>query len=689
MDHHDATADTVTMGFDDSRLEPARVEFVVVSDTHHIHDPEMYAGASDSVTATVARNWSGRADSALRVANALGKPLLFHVGDLTQEYPGHPTYDVGQRSSRDRIETTGFHAHYTAGNMDIGDKPDPTSPAGWVEPAFLDGHEAFYGRSYSSVSRAGVHFVVLNSQIMNSTLAAAAEQKTWLEDDLEQHRDERIIVFLHIPPFVVDVGEPGLGSYDTLSEPARGWLLDLFDSCDVEAVFAGHIHFRMFNRFAGTRLYTLPSTTLTRPGFCELFPIMPGERGWGDLPKLGLFLVRVLDDRIDVHLVRTNGDLTEYRPAEPDWEGPRRLVTRVSRGLPRSPLGAYLRQPLAASTPGAVVYPNLVRHRMRDDYPLLAAVELGLTHARFPLDDLEDPQQRERLRILRDEGIALTATTISWSDGDQPQVPTDLTEIDCLELQLAGRIQPDENDDVLVAQLRDAGVTVALAPIVMERHGTVHMRARVGYRLDELTELDAWLADRGRTLDRAVVLPAERPWSAVRQLVASPLVAIDALDVVLPLDADHVRNVSLVTEAILAAATLPGCRLIVDPLQELDRSASLMGGLLDRLSNPRPAFHVVRTMNTLLFADAAPGSYEPIEDVAEGVHGVRLGDARRWVITGDAPPDALRALAHQAGSEGQVQVVDLVAGEGWRVDATRIEELTTGGPGTALMICRG
>lgn len=672
----------VTIGFDCSRLEPASVEFVVVSDTHHIHDPEMY-GESDSVTATVARSWSARADSALRLANALGKPLLFHVGDLTQEYPGHPSYDVGQRSSRDRVAATGFHAHYTAGNMDIGDKPDPTSPAGWVEPSFLRDHEGFYGRSYYSLSRDGVHFVVLNSQLMNSALAVAAEQQAWLEDDLERHRGERVVVFLHLPPFVVDADEPGLGAYDTLSEPARGWLLGLFDTYDVEAVFSGHIHFRMFNRVRGTRLYTVPSTTLTRPGFCELFPVMPGERGWGDLPKLGLFLVRVLDDRIDVHLVRTDGDQTTYAAADPDWEGPRRIVTRVSRGLRHSPLGAYLRQPLAASTPGAVVYPNLVRHRMRDDYPLMAAVELGIGHVRFPLEDLDDARQRERLEILRDEGVALTATTIRWSD----ETSRDLPAIDCLELQLAGRMHPDDGDDALAARARRGGIAVAWAPIVMDREGTVHMRPRVGYRLDELAELDAWLAERDRTLERVVVLPAERPWAAVRALAATPLAAIEALDLVVPLGVDHERNVPLVAEAIVAAAILPGCRLIVDPLQELDRSAALMGGLLDRLSNPRPAFHVVRLMNTLLYASA--GAYEPLADEADGVYGVQRGEARRWVITGDAPADALGALARQSGPEGRLHVVDLVAGEGWPVEAARLAELTIGGPGSALMVCRG
>jgi hypothetical protein len=654
--------------FDTSRLEPAALEFVVVSDTHHILDPEMYAHEGDSVSAALTRDWSARAEAALGLATALETPLLFHVGDLTQEYPGHPRYDAGQRSSRERLVALGLQAHYVAGNMDIGDKPDPTSPAGWVEPEFLDAHETFYGRSYYSLSRGGVHFVALNSQIMNSALEAGERQRAWLEEDLTRHHGERVVVLLHIPPFVVDEDEPGLGAYDTLSEPARGWLLGLFRRHDVEAVFSGHIHFRTFNRLAGTRLHTVPSTTLTRPGFCDVFPIVPEDGGWADRPKLGFFLVRVLPDRIDVHLVRTNGAR--------DAATARRTVTRLSRGLPDSPLGAYLRQPLATWAAGAVVYPNLVRHRVRDDYPLTSAVELGLRHVRFPIGDLADAGQRERLRMLRDEGVSLTATVVRGPGAADP-APADVADVDCVELQLAGRLEPDDADATLAASLRRAGVTVVLAPIVMERGSTVHGRARVGYRPDEL-------AGRDGAADRALVLLGERPWPAVLALAAAPR---GALDLILPLGADRERNAALVAEGILAAATLPHCRLFIDALQDVDRNAALVGGLLDRLSNPRPAFHVARELNTVLFASAVPGAYTPSSQPVEGAFGVRDGDAQHWLVTSDAPADAFRAVASQLGSQGQVTVFDLVAGESRQLDAAAVDTLTPDRPAT--LVSRG
>jgi hypothetical protein len=482
---------------------------------------------------------------------------------------------------------------------------------------------------------------------------------------------------------VVDEQEPGLGFYEALSEPARSWLLDRFRGHDVEAVFSGHIHFRTFNRLARARLYTVPSTTLTRPGFCEVFPVLPDRGGWADLSKLGFFLARVLPDRIDVHLIRTNGDVTGDR--DDGDVAARRIVTRLSRGLPDSPLGAYLRQPLAARTPGAIVYPSLVRHRVRDDYPLMSAVELGLRHVRFPIEDLGDDGQHERLRVLRDEGVSLIATVIRGPGAAAPRLDH-VSEVDCVELQLAGRLLPDDADEMLAASLRGAGIEVVLSPILMERPGTVHGRPRVGYRPDEVPSLDAALAERDCAVDRAVVLLDDHPWPAVLALAAAPRRAIGALDLILPLAADGERNVALVAEGILAAATLSRCRLVIDALQDVDRSASLVGGLLDRMSNPRPAFHVVRVLNTVVFGGDPPGAYTPFPQAVEGVFGLRNGDAQHWLVTGDAPEDAVREPASHLGRDGRVGVFDLVAGQSWQIDARRIDALA---PGSATLISRG
>ena len=388
--------------YDRSYLPPARFEFVVLADTHHIVDPDMYPASGDSVTPELTRDWSARGDWALSRVVAMNSPLVFHVGDLAQEYPGHETFDRGRVAAREQFDRSGLSVNFIPGNMDIGDKPDATMPAGWVRATDLQRWHADFGPSYYSMTRNGVHFAVVNSQVLNTTLDEGANQKAWLEADLATHGGSRIVLLLHMPLFLVDANEPGLGSYDVVDEPDRSWLLDLIQRYEVEAVFSGHTHFRIFNRFGPTRLFTLPSTTTTRPGFYEAFPTPPPSRGWADLPKLGFFLVRVLPGGLAVHLVRTSGRTSNV-------DGPSRAVlTCTTREMPGSPMGANLRLPLASKSDGAIAYPNQVRNRIRDDHPLLSCLELGLGHVRFPIHDLDQELQLSRLSVLRDEGVSLT-----------------------------------------------------------------------------------------------------------------------------------------------------------------------------------------------------------------------------------------------------------------------------------------
>ena len=95
---------------------------------------------------------------------------------------------------------------------------------------------------------------------------------------------------------------------------------------------------------------------------------------------------------------------------------------------------------------------------------------------------------------------------------------------------------------------------------------------------------------------------------------------------------DDVRNANCAAEALFAAAGLAGARVCFEPLIDLDRTLDAVHGLLDTSCNPRPAFHVLRTLNTVLFHEpdprAVPGRLE------------RRGAAIRTL----AGPSGLRAL---------------------------------------------
>lgn len=669
--------------FDRSDVPQAALEFVVIADTHHLVDPGMYSTKGDSVTPEIVREWSDRGDWALALAKGTEPELVFHVGDLAQEYPGSRFFDTGRRAAVTQFEDSGMEVNFAAGNMDIGDKPDPTVPAGWVEPGFLKRWDEDFGKSFYSRTEDDTHFVVLNSQIMNTTLPEAIEQREWVEADLAAHASHRIFLFMHLPPYLVDEDEPGLGSYDVLDNPDRTWLLDLCRRYEVEALFSGHTHFQIFNRAGGTRLYTLPSTTTTRPGFYEAFNVCPPDRGWIDTTKLGFFLVRVTDGATSVHLIRTSGETHANHPAGA------RILSGTITDLPHSPAGAYLRLPITNQSDGAISYPNHVRHRIRDDYPLLSCVEAGIRHVRFPIHDLDVALQAGQLAVLRSEGVQLTATVLCPRPGDIAAAARKASQADFIEVQLTNRFLPESEDLEALSELREAGVGVAMAPLALEDTGKVHLRSRTGFRPRELPHLEEMLTEHGVRLDRAVCMvdDSESVWSDIRAF-DTPLRSVGGLDFLVPLGADDEANALAAAEALFAAATMPGCRVYLDPLQDLDRVTKVVHGLLDRLSNPRPVFHVTRVLNTALFGEGRqPGSYSAVEP--GGSANIRAIEDRRcelWLVPEDEKPPAAEALRRRVSGNERVRLINPAEGASWQDTSGVVADLVASPESGRLLV---
>ena len=126
---------------------------------------------------------------------------------------------------------------------------------------------------------------------------------------------------------------------------------------------------------------------------------------------------------------------------------------------------------------------------------------------------------------------------------------------------------------------------------------------------------------------------------------------------------DHLRYVA---ESLLAMALRPGCRLFFDTLVDMDRTNDLNYGLLDRLSNPRPAYYVMQCLNTLLFAKGR--EYTALPAVTEGadrILGIEDARHRHWlVLPGAGGFDS--AAVDAIGLADALDVVDLVAAVGRR-----------------------
>lgn len=595
--------------FDTEYLPPAIHQFVVIADTHYMLDP-----TGQQVEFASRRRQTARTQHALGLVAGLGDLPVIHMGDLVQEFPERPGFAQALDESLAQLAAFGVRPRFVPGNHDVGDKPDPTMPAEWVSPPFLDDYHRRVGPSWQSWDAAGLHFVTLNSQILNSGLPAEDEQRAWLEADLQAAAGKRIFLFLHLPPFLHNPGEPALGHYDNIDEPARGWLLGLVRRHLVELLFAAHVHWAFSNEIGATRYFTVPSVAFTRPGFSELFSSPPPpEQGRDDTGKLGFYLVRVMEQGHRIHFVRTSG-ATDTPDPHP------RLLTRTSPDLPASPLGVLLHQPLSRESETPSIWPSFVCQPVRNDYPLLACLELGVRHLLVPAADVADERQRARLAILRGQGVTVTARLL-WRAGAPLPDPAGLAGCDGLQIDITGGALPD---DSLAGELgrwqRESALPVTLSCVISGRAvaGKQHSRAQVGFLPGDVARLDGWLARHNLRLDRLLCrLEMGKESGAVAgRLAAWPRSGrIGALDWLVELPASATgRRLNGAAETLLALAAFPGSRLFVEPFVALDRTMDIAEGLLDRLCNPTPVFHLLRNLNTLLFS--RPNDMTPIEENA-------------------------------------------------------------------------
>ena len=192
--------------FDLSFLPEADIEFVLLSDTHYMLDPGAEALEFES-----RRLQSARIQSTLSLLATLDISFVVHLGDLVQEYPEREGFKRAMTEAHAQFARWRVKCRLVAGNHDVGDKPDPTMPTDWVSVASLKAHHEKSGSSWYSWDEGGLHCIVLNSQIMNSALPEAKEQQHWLESDLQTQAGKRIFIFLHLPPYLENAGEPALG----------------------------------------------------------------------------------------------------------------------------------------------------------------------------------------------------------------------------------------------------------------------------------------------------------------------------------------------------------------------------------------------------------------------------------------------------------------------------------------------
>lgn len=628
--------DTPLCRFDRSLLPLAQLEFVVVADTHYMINPD------GPVEFESRRKQGTRAGVAWEAIGQLDPDFVVHMGDMVQEFPGRPAYEQTMREALAQIEDAGLweRCHFVVGNHDIGDRPDPTMPTGETTEDSLGGWHERFGPSWHAWEHGDLQFIVLNSQLFNTNMVEKDEQRAWFEAQLAQLGDKPLVLLLHMPPYLHDAAEPWLGHYDNLGEPDRSWLLSLVAQHRVIAMFTGHVHFQFFDHLqvqgGFCRYFTSPSTSFTRPGFSHMFSgPAPPEQGRDDVPKTGFFLCRVLDGRLDVHRLRMS-----VLPGADHTA----LITLPA--IPKAPpaagfgLGASLRHPLAQETEVPVAWPSVIRQPVRNDYPLLACVEAGVSWVRVPVADLADPTACRRLQILRAEGVAVQAVALGEQEALDHSAHL-VGRADRLEVQLPGRRLPEVD---ALRRLGDNPLPLVLTPVLPGQPvaGKQHHRTRFGYLAEELAPLVQVFEASGVSATVTCRLSAQ-PWQAVADLQAAR--ASHPWDVQILVETpgiDTAANAHTLAQVLVAGAALDAT-VFVEPLVDMDRTMDVNHGLLDTLCNPRPTFELVRCLTALL--RGAAGSDLTVETRA-GHEVVGLG-TRGWLLV----PGAAAARAGDILSE--------------------------------------
>ena len=378
--------------------------FAVVADTH-LNQTET---GSDSPF-EINRRANRRLRHVINDMNQRDLAHVVHLGDVVHPVPSNlELYEGAATQFFNQVAELQHPLYVVPGNHDVGDKTISWGPAGTVRQPYLDAWSEYFGDHYFHFSVQDVHFIGLNIQLYGSGLQMESTQRQWLADVLEQCKNKRIMLFSHYPPYLLDPKEKE--HYDNLGDIGRQEILDLIKTCSIEALFAGHVHHFWYNSYERCHFYLLPSTAFTRQDYSEMFRIPPADDACGrnDLPKLGYMIVHVYEHGHQFEIVRCNGRELENYPID---------AVRPCRINPVNPdtnqfpvMGFDLRHDWCETVqiPPLGGLDEFDRKSVRNDYAMLAVWEMGVKHLRIPASDLMDDVRRQRLRDLTNLGFAFT-----------------------------------------------------------------------------------------------------------------------------------------------------------------------------------------------------------------------------------------------------------------------------------------
>ncbi|UXX84776.1 metallophosphoesterase family protein [Roseovarius pelagicus] len=571
-------------------------EVALVSDTH-VNEREDFSASPYPANAEA----NPRARHVFAQIAQSDAAFAVHMGDMINPVPELPSYAQAAENFHSIAGALSIPLHLVPGNHDIGDKPVDWMPAGMVNAQNIAIYEQHFGKHFYSFDHADVHFVVLNASLINSGDPAEATQKSWLEKDLQSSQGQRTFFFIHYPLYVSDPAEPT--SYDNIDEPGRSWLLGLIERHKPEALFSAHVHNFWYDMYGETAMYVMPSTCFVRHDYSEMYRIDGGDQfGRNDAAKLGFVTLEIYETGHVTHYHRTYGRCLAEDALDEPASYPRTHVKRTT--LPR--VSVDMRhswaEEMTVAPSGAV--DEFRRKTARNDYPVMALWEMGLSGMRVPVQDLLDDKVRRRMTLLRPLGHRFHVYMYDLPDSATAQALTDHADlIDRLEVVISW----DQRKSLLPAilALKEAtGVPLLLSRVnrkdaAKTSGGRYNHLISHGFSLDEMDELADFAVAQGAAIDGFV-------FSISREVDPHP--AITRLDEFgertgkLPVlyvksttgspwadFCDDRANALRIGEAVMAATGATHTHVVLDTFADADRGYFVRTGLVDRRFNPRLA----------------------------------------------------------------------------------------------------
>ncbi len=661
----------------DTPLGAYRYAFGVITDTHLNEDEDRCSSPFD-----VNRRANRRMRHVVRSLNKRDLAFVVNVGDLIHPVPAlKDRYSQAAANFHAQVKELRHPLYLTPGNHDIGDKPNNWAPAAGICDDFIDLWAEHFGADFHAFDHGGDRFVIINAQIINSGLEQERKQATWLEKELAVSDGRRIFLFSHYPPYFTRPGE--VENYDNIGEPGRTWMLDLMAKHKVEALLIGHVHNFWYNLHAGTDCYLLASTSFVRQDYSEMYHARPGaddEAGRNDRAKLGYAVVHVYENGHTIEFVRTYGaELTSGAEADhaPVY-APHRLHPRTNT---KTSFGFDMRQNWMelVEIPPTGGLDEFDRKEVRNDYPLMALWEMGIRKLRVPVRDLMLDDNRDRMRMLKRHGHEFTLFSFGAPSALEQELITAHQDIfTAWEIGVNWNVFAEE-----VADIGTFARKVSLPVYLSRLRSSDELRAEADGRYYHVINQGFLAADEGQmkgilempdlkdaisgfvfrvTMDRA-------PLDAVREAdeIAARLGVRASVHIRMcgsnPAEAleDDAWVCRHLAEAVLAATAYPGVAVFADTMIDNDRGYFVRNGVLDRLCNPRPAFHVVRNLIGILNeAEDGISDVEVQDDPSARRIGFKRGTAS---MTLSISSEANGAVTLEGLIEGTHKELDLVTGK--------------------------